>query len=260
MKDANKKEKECSRCHRFLPLSMFNKRTRSKDGLESYCRECNQKRNKEYRERFKREIKTGQRKYDTPKKKKCRECHRILNASEFTIHSFRKDGLSTYCKKCEHKRQEEYRSQPKVKEILDEYQKEYRKRPDVKLRKREYSREYARKPELRKKKREYERRPERKQKKKEYMKEYLKRPSVKERMKKYRKEYYSRSDVIEKRKQYLKEYLNRSEVKERRKKYYKEYKHRPENIEKIKQYQREYYRKKKMLNDKLMVTLLYTAL
>ena len=40
--------KNCSRCFLELPLSSFNKKKSSKDGLQPYCRECNKKRSKEY--------------------------------------------------------------------------------------------------------------------------------------------------------------------------------------------------------------------
>ena len=95
MKEKVPKEKECGKCHKFLSLTMYNKRAGSKDGLSSACRECDSKRNKEYRERVKREIERGQRQYEIPKKKKCRDCHRILPASEFNRDIIRKDGLSS---------------------------------------------------------------------------------------------------------------------------------------------------------------------
>lgn len=32
--------KKCTRCGRVLPISEFNKRAKSPDGLQAYCREC----------------------------------------------------------------------------------------------------------------------------------------------------------------------------------------------------------------------------
>lgn len=32
--------KKCPRCGRVLPISEFNKRAKSPDGLQAYCREC----------------------------------------------------------------------------------------------------------------------------------------------------------------------------------------------------------------------------
>lgn len=41
--------KKCPRCGRDLPISEFNKSGQSKDGLQSYCRECQ---HEVYRERY----------------------------------------------------------------------------------------------------------------------------------------------------------------------------------------------------------------
>ncbi|WP_438856463.1 hypothetical protein [Agromyces sp. M3QZ16-3] len=40
--------KSCSTCHRSLPLTDFNVRTRSPDGLQSVCRTCNAERARRY--------------------------------------------------------------------------------------------------------------------------------------------------------------------------------------------------------------------
>lgn len=34
------KTKKCSRCGRVLPVTEFNKKASSKDGLQGQCREC----------------------------------------------------------------------------------------------------------------------------------------------------------------------------------------------------------------------------
>lgn len=34
------KLKQCPKCKRFLPENFFNKKAKSKDGLQSYCRHC----------------------------------------------------------------------------------------------------------------------------------------------------------------------------------------------------------------------------
>lgn len=47
MEKTEVKTKRCSKCGRELPVSEFNKRARSADGLQSYCRECIQKYNNE---------------------------------------------------------------------------------------------------------------------------------------------------------------------------------------------------------------------
>lgn len=40
--------KQCALCKRILDENCFSKNTRNKDGLHSYCRECNAKKAKEY--------------------------------------------------------------------------------------------------------------------------------------------------------------------------------------------------------------------
>ena len=53
--------KECSCCHRVLPLSEFNKNKNSNDGLQDKCRHCfseyNKKRYAARREKFKSDVK-----------------------------------------------------------------------------------------------------------------------------------------------------------------------------------------------------------
>ena len=38
--DAREDEKRCARCSRMLPASWFNLSRMARDGLQSYCREC----------------------------------------------------------------------------------------------------------------------------------------------------------------------------------------------------------------------------
>lgn len=47
------KTKVCSKCGRELPLSEFHKKTKSKDGLQSCCKECGNKAASEYARRKK---------------------------------------------------------------------------------------------------------------------------------------------------------------------------------------------------------------
>ena len=57
METTEVKTKRCQKCGRELPVSDFNKRARSADGLQCYCRECIQKYNKE---RYKTGVVTSQ--------------------------------------------------------------------------------------------------------------------------------------------------------------------------------------------------------
>lgn len=40
--------KECACCHKLLPTTSFTKNKRNKDGLHSYCKECNKRKAKMY--------------------------------------------------------------------------------------------------------------------------------------------------------------------------------------------------------------------
>lgn len=42
--------KQCNTCHETKPLSEFNKKSSTKDGLERYCKSCHQARNKKHYE------------------------------------------------------------------------------------------------------------------------------------------------------------------------------------------------------------------
>ena len=50
------KTKVCSKCGRELPLSEFYKKSTSKDGLQSYCKECSKKLAIEYAQKLGNEI------------------------------------------------------------------------------------------------------------------------------------------------------------------------------------------------------------
>lgn len=50
------KAKRCSKCGRFLPLDDFNKRKRSSDGLQNYCKDCSKEMYAEYRVKNKDKI------------------------------------------------------------------------------------------------------------------------------------------------------------------------------------------------------------
>ena len=48
--------KKCIHCGRELPISSFNKCSRSADGLQSYCKDCHREENAKARARRKSEI------------------------------------------------------------------------------------------------------------------------------------------------------------------------------------------------------------
>ena len=189
-------EKKCKMCKKTLPTSMFYKKSRSKDGLSPYCKNCDlilAKRNLLRRKNkdIKREI---------PSEKYCKRCRRMLPSSMFHRLWSSGDGLAPHCKDCKREIYKNYLNKPGVKERLSRYKKEYRKRPGVKQQERKRARKYSKKPSV-------------KEKRKAYFKEYYSRPEVKERRKKYLEEYYSRPDVKERVKQYYVDYKNRKKSK-----------------------------------------------
>ena len=48
--------KKCIHCGRELPISSFNKCSRSADGLQSYCKDCHREENSKARARRKSEV------------------------------------------------------------------------------------------------------------------------------------------------------------------------------------------------------------
>ena len=167
-------EKKCITCQRILPITFFNRYKRRKDGHFSQCKDCSNKIVKKSRERIKKN-----KKRKISKEKLCIRCKRILPSDNFIKDIYHKDGLATYCKECNRKREKEYRNRPDVKKRLKEKKKLYDSRPEVVKRKREYSRKYARRPDVKKRR-------------KKYNKEYRKRPGVRARLIQYNKDYRKR--------------------------------------------------------------------
>lgn len=80
--------KICKRCGRELPTSEYNKHSTNKDGLQSWCREC-QSEYGHMRDLHKEGVKY------------CKKCGKIKSKTEFYPCSHHKDGLQTYCKECD---------------------------------------------------------------------------------------------------------------------------------------------------------------
>ena len=170
-------EKECATCHKVLPITFFYPNARKKDGYASSCKDCAKKITKESRERVK---KIAKRKI--PPEKTCRQCNILKPSAEFNKDINHSDGLSTYCKACNRKREKEYRNRPEVKEKIKEKKRLYDSRPDVVLRKQKYSKKYSQRPDVKKRR-------------KKYNKEYRKRPGVRDRLTQYNKDYRKRKST-----------------------------------------------------------------
>ncbi|MCU0850516.1 MAG: hypothetical protein MUC80_04475 [Candidatus Thermoplasmatota archaeon] len=163
-------EKTCSLCHRTLPISMFYRQIRAKDGVNSSCKECDLKRVKIYRLKHLKQPK------HIPVEKQCVKCNRLLPATAFNRNSTRADGLDSHCKDCRKTVVQEYHSRLGVHEKMLIYQRAYSKRPEVRKKQRKWARKY-------------EKRPDVKEKKAVYLKKYLARPEVKAHRKQYQQEY-----------------------------------------------------------------------
>jgi len=87
--------KECRICRKEKPASEFGVDKLKRDGLRSYCKECDRKRAKANYKKIK-----GLSKKKTPVRKRCPGCGEVRPRSDYTKLSGRKDGLSTYCRDC----------------------------------------------------------------------------------------------------------------------------------------------------------------
>jgi hypothetical protein len=235
-------EKECRKCHRFLPPMEFYRYRRSRDGLTSYCKECNNKRYKDWSSRP--EIKEKLKQY---KKEYLSKPEIKIRMQEWKRNYNKRPEVKQKMKES-HKR---YLSKPGIKEQIKKQRKKYAQRPDVKKRLKQYQKEYFSILENVKRRQKYNlgyvQRPEVKERRKKYFKEYMKQPGVKEHINKYKQDYNKRDYAKEKRHQYYLEYKKRPEVIERVKKYLYDYVRRPEVKERRRQNLKNYYKRKKEL-------------
>lgn len=78
-----------------LPLECFSKNKREKDGLQRWCKACIAKGSRAWGEKNKNRTHIK-----IPKEKHCPGCNETLLSENFVKCRFRKDGLSSWCKKC----------------------------------------------------------------------------------------------------------------------------------------------------------------
>jgi hypothetical protein len=166
-------EKKCTQCGETKPLELFSPSKNSKDGRNSYCKDCGQKRQKEYHERIKASKKVK------PETKYCSSCKRNLPSSEFNKCNQRKDGLNLYCRDCSNRKYREYKAKPEVKNRIREWEREYNKKPEVAEKRRAYARKRYSKSEV-------------KAKVQAYRKKYRADPEVRKRRNEQAREYYQR--------------------------------------------------------------------
>src|ERR1035437_4775008 len=87
--------KPCHLCGVEKPANGFVKNTAHKDGLSSYCRECERDRQKTRQKRLR-----ARENVLVPDFKPCLGCKTEKRSSEFNRDRGAEDGLSTYCKRC----------------------------------------------------------------------------------------------------------------------------------------------------------------
>lgn len=98
--------KVSSHCGRELPITNFGRHSRTKDGYQPCCRECQSQMNKGHKKRKPFEHNEAPAKPEEPEQipegmKKCCHCGRILPVTEFRRHKNTPDGLQYACKECQ---------------------------------------------------------------------------------------------------------------------------------------------------------------
>ena len=91
------KPKRCAKCGKTKPASAFNSKGGSKDGLRSYCKDCENADNK--RGHAKRGATLDY--PPTRKPKTCTQCHKTKPAAMFNVSPTARSGRVAQCKDCE---------------------------------------------------------------------------------------------------------------------------------------------------------------
>jgi len=125
--------KICNRCEEEKKLSEFHRSNKAKNGAWSYCKKCTSKLNKASREKFIKEKRCINDKYNN---KKCSKCGEEKSYKSFYKDEGKKSGLNSQCKECV----KEYRNRPETITRINKYRIEYRSRPETKIVERRYDR------------------------------------------------------------------------------------------------------------------------
>lgn len=106
----SRSEKRCPRCETVLPLTVFHRNARMKDGLQTYCKECSKAHKREYEtrhadviaaKRAERQLRGSGR---TEGEKTCTRCGESKPLIQFYIHRGTRDGRATHCAECQRAR------------------------------------------------------------------------------------------------------------------------------------------------------------
>jgi len=102
--------KQCRKCSQVKPKDEFNKKTRSKDGLQSYCKDC-------------QKTSVATKSDETKNKKTCNTCNVEKPLSDFYKAKDGKHGREAVCKLCRNKQNRERYNARKKQEQKQESQK-----------------------------------------------------------------------------------------------------------------------------------------
>lgn len=98
--------KICSNCNQEKPISEFPKCKRNKDGLDTHCKDCRNKKNKAYREKNKEKVKEARKRYYESNKEHILEQMKVYADSH-------KEQKAEYDKKYRQENKEKLRIQKK---------------------------------------------------------------------------------------------------------------------------------------------------
>lgn len=118
-------EKCCTKCGLVKSIDSFNKKSKSKDGYRSRCRECQLLDNREYRaeQRVKKELIRASLPVVVVTEKRCTRCGIVKSLDAYNKKSTSRDGHRSHCRECQSKSAEEYLSKSEVKIARTRYSK-----------------------------------------------------------------------------------------------------------------------------------------
>ena len=96
--------RKCTKCNKELDINCFNINRSRKDGLTTWCKECQNEYNKNRKNKYKKVGITT---------KICSKCKQELPIEKFSKNNCNNDGYETQCKRCKQKQLEKYIEQKK---------------------------------------------------------------------------------------------------------------------------------------------------
>lgn len=143
--------KKCIACEIEKPLDAFNKNKGSRDGLQTYCRECQWKaRHEGFKLAHRKVIKKSEIPSPVNGGKVCRMCLTEKDRAAYASDVTRQDALHPYCQECRHKQKRSPEALAKrrklrkwTKDYAVKYHYDYTRRPEVMARNAARNRTYS---------------------------------------------------------------------------------------------------------------------